>query len=419
MKKLAKVLSLGFLVMSLGACSCNKEKTIETVVNNSSNVLSGDKTSRSLTTQDIYKYIRENEEESVNKDFLRLVMGNILDLSNNQTNKLTYDLKIKQYFQDNYLNSDTYKINNVFNEDLLAYSLEADMYVIDKVNSPTSGPTKELGLSYDYSDYIKRALDYDIYLEMLKENYILNNKQDTLNNSKTRIISVFSTDDLEEIETIVSDLFDGKYSDLEAVAASKRAEEIEEIGRQYCVNLGYENEYYEGTCSASTSSSTYDSALYKFTVCENGVLCSPSEGLAYQIKLINEKEYVTEQIVNKNTTDILYEDALNQLFRDDVTDHLHKVLDSEDKFLINGLYNHEDDFFERDIILSDGSSNYYLVTVRVVDSNTTSVVDKEKALSLLLDKVSDTAVLLNYLENLNIDIQDPELEEYYNSLIGK
>lgn len=422
MKKIIKLLSLGLLTFSLAACSCNKdEENYVSQLENSSQVINGSKTSIEFTTQDIYNYIRENSTENVNKTFLTMLMENLLDLENNATNKTSYNLKVKKYFKDTYLDSDTYKVNGVFDEEILASTLESKLYVVDRVNLPTSGPTVELGLKYDYSDFIKRGLNYDIYLQILKGEYILNEKKSLLDNSKTRIISIYSNDDLDEMEKIVEDLFKGEYENLNALTASKKQEEIDELRRQYCSNLGlYPDSDYEGTCSASTSSSTYDSALYKFTVCENGVRCAPSEGLAYQIKLVNEKEYLTEQVVNKNTTDILYPEALSQLFRSDVEDYLHEVIDGEDPFLADWLYNHNKEFSQRDIILTTGpDSTAYLVTVRVVDSNSTSLEDKEEALSLLLDKVSDASVLLHYLENEDIKIDDPTLSEYFNSLVGK
>ena len=135
---------------------------------------------------------------------------------------------------------------------------------------------------------------------------------------------------------------------------------------------------------------------------------------------IHEKEYIKEQVVNKNTTDILYPEALSQLFRSNVEDYLHDVIDGEDPFLADWLYNYNKEFSERDIILTTGGGRTaYLVTVRVVDSETKDVEDLQKALSLLLTKVSDTKVLLHYLESEDINIDDPQIAEYFNKLIGK
>ena len=48
-------------------------------------------------------------------------------------------------------------------------------------------------------------------------------------------------------------------------------------------------------------------------------------------------------------------------------------------------------------------------------------VEASEKISLLLDKVSSTSALLSALENanLNIEITDPQLQEYFNNLLGK
>lgn len=420
MKKIIKVFSLGLLACSLAACSCKKTIEYTTEMENPTSIYNKGSSIGSVTTQDIYEYIRENSAEATNKVFLTALMEYLLDFDNNEYNKKTYDLKVKNHFTNTYLNSSEYEVNGVFSEDLLASMLESKMYVVDKVNKPTSGATVDLGLKYDYSDYIARALNYDLYMEILKSDYILSEKPYILNDSKTRIISIYSSSDIDETETLVEEMFDGKYSSLEELADGKRQKEIEELGRQYCVNLGYENIYYDGSCSASKSSSTYDSALYKFTVCKDGMRCSPEEGLEYLVGLEESKEYIIEKVVNKATTDILYPEALSQLYRSNVEKYLHDVIDGEDPFLADWLYNYNKEFSHRDIILTTGpGSTNYLVTVRVVDSDSTSIEDKERALSMLLDKVSSTSVLLHYLENVDVEINDPEVKEYYDTLLGK
>ena len=59
-----------------------------------------------------------------------------------------------------------------------------------------------------------------------------------------------------------------------------------------------------------------------------------------------------------------------------------------------------------------------MVTVRVVDSETTSIEDKEKALSLLLDKVSQQNVVSHYLEEADVEVTDPALKQYLSEILG-
>lgn len=428
MRKLMKLLSLGILVFSIGACSCDKESTIKSVLQQSKNVFTGS-SSVSLTTQDIYEYIRENETSEINKEFLKHLLALILDLSENSSNKAVYDFKLEKEFKT-LMDKAEYKVNGEFSEALLAADLESKLYVVDRVNKPTKGVTVDLGLQYDYSDYIERSLNYTLYMDILKEQYILDVKPKVLDDSRTRIVTIYSESDLEEMLTIVSDLFDGKYDSLEALAESKRAEEIEELGRQVCDNLGLANPYYTpkqgDECKATLTNSDYDTMLNKFTVCANDMKCAPLDGLNYQVGELNKKEYISEKLVNKDTTGILYESALTQLFKENVEDYLKKVIDGEDYFLTDPLYNYSKEDSNRHIIITAGgeTETKYLVTVRVVDSESikdqsVTIEDREAALVPLLTKVNETTVLLHYLENLNANVVDPQLKEYYSTLTGK
>lgn len=422
MKKFIRLLSLGIIGFSIVGCSCDTNKDTQYTIKNSHDVIDSRKDAVKLTTKEIYDYIRENDEEEVNKVFLKFLMNHVLDLENNTTNQQIYNLKLEKYLKEQYIDSDEYKVHGEFNEELFAASLEEQLYVVDRINKPTSGVTYDLNLKYNYSDFITRALDYDIMLEMLKGQYITEVKKSILDNSRTRIISVYSEENLDDMMELVEDLVGGEYETLEALTESKRNEEIEELGRQYCAELGLENEYYTptGNCSPVTNNSTYDVTMKKFTTCANDVRCSLAEGLEYQVSLVREKEYIKEQVVNKNTTDILYEAALDQLFRGNVEDYLHEIIEGEDYFLADWLYNNSPEFSYRDIILTTGpDSTCYLVTVRVVDSETESIEDKEKALDLLLDQVSETTVLSHYLEDLNVVVKDSALKEYYNLIVGK
>ena len=46
------------------------------------------------------------------------------------------------------------------------------------------------------------------------------------------------------------------------------------------------------------------------------------------------------------------------------------------------------------------------------------VEDKEAAFAKLLDKVNESAALVSYLENLDVEITDPDIKEYYATLVG-
>jgi len=443
MKKGLKLISCALFALTLAGCSCSNPG-VETVLSNSTDVLSGSKTDTRLTTQDIYKYVRDNDAETYNKIFMVKLLEKILKDESGYTPDTatekgtftkTYEYKLEKYFKENYLDEDEYKVNGEFDEELLVASLRNQLYKINDPISGVEGVTYDLGLTYDYSEYIEAEVNYIIYMEMLKEDYISNAKSNILDNSRSRIITIYSADNLEDMEEVVADLFDGKYDSLQDLEQTKIDEATREIGRQYCENLGLENPYYldeEGkiieTCSPTKSS--YDSSYNTFTTCENGKKCDLDRGLAYQIEKAKETKYLEEQVVNKDTEGVLYENALNLLLREDVEDYL---LDDDTmetifgdtfngRFLMSNLASGEE-FNEKSIILSSApDSTCYIVLVRTVDSDTTStddkqIEDKQKALELLLGKVGETSVLIHYLDKTDVELIDSSLVAAYKSLI--
>ena len=433
MKKKFKLLSSALLAFTVAGCSCSAGYNV--ALNDSSSVISGGKSSTTLTTQDVYEHIANVGSQTYNKAFiLEIIKTALKEKSGYSTNELTstYNYKLKKIFEE-YMEDDSYITNGEFDEELLVAKLRNDMANIGDPITGATGPTYELGLKYDYSKYISSVLDYDIYMEMLKEDYIANTKASILNKSKSRIITVYSAETIEDMEEIVEDIFSGKYSSLADLEATKKEEARKEIGRQYCENLGLKNEYFvdeNGKIveSCSPTKSSYDSSYSKFTTCENDRKCSLEDGLAYQIKLANEKVYLEEQVINKDSSEVLYANLLSQLLRDDVKNYLlsdAKMTEifgtdfaSSGKFLMAPTADSEI-FNNKSIILSSGpDSTCYLVLVKVIDSDTTDLEDMQQALELLHSSVSETSVLLHYVEQLNIEINDAELKEAYKGIFN-
>ena len=431
MKKKFKLLSSALLALTVAGCSCSAGYNV--ALNDSSSIISGGKSSTTLTTQDVFDYISDTNSQTYNKAFiLEIVKTALKEKSGYSANELTatYNYKLTKIFEE-YMEDETYFANGEFDEELLVAKLRSEMANIGNPITGATGPTYDLGLKYDYSKYINNVLDYEIYMELLKEDYIANNKSSILNKSKSRIITVYSTENIEDMEEIVNDIFSGKYDSLEDLEKTKKEEARKEIGRQYCENLGLVNEYFvdeNGKIveSCSPTKSSYDSSYSKFTTCENDRKCSLEDGLEYQIKLVDEKVYLDEQVINKDSSEILYENLLNQLLRDDVKNHLLSDAKMEEifgaefassgKFLMAATADTEI-FNNKSIILSSGpDSTCYLVLVKVVDSNTTDLEDMQKALELLHGSVSETSVLLHYTSQLDVEINEAELKEAYKGI---
>ena len=442
MKNKFKFIFSTLLTLTIIGCGCSKVYNPELTV--SKPVISGDKLTTSLTTQDIYNYISSDSSTVKNKAFITELLKIILKENSGYdkaTDELTtvYNYKLKSYFEENFIDSDEYKVNGVFSEELLVANLRAKMAEIgDPVSSAdNTSVTAQLGLRYDYSKYIASELDYDLYMQLLKEDYITNNKNSILDNSRSRLITVYSAENLEDMEELVADIFDGEYDSLTDLEETKIEEAKREIGRQYCENLGKPNDYYlndQGkrieNCTASKNS--YDSSLTKFTTCKDGSKCDLNSGLEDQIELAGETKYITEELINKDSTEVLYENLLSQLLRDD----LESMLVSDEKmeeafgnnyasigsFLVTRTADMAH-FNPRDIIhQSTPGGTCYIVLVKIIDSemDVTSeqqLKDKQKALSKLHSKVGDTSVIMHYVENMNIEILDEELKEAYKGII--
>ncbi|MBR3891076.1 MAG: hypothetical protein IKJ30_03300 [Bacilli bacterium] len=432
MKKGFKLIFSALLALTLVGCSCDKGYNVK--LTESKEVVSGSKLNETITTQDIYDYISQASTSPKNKAFiLELVKIILKEKSGYKSGELTstYNYKLKKYFEDNFINDNSYKVNGEFDEELLVATLRSQMAQIGDPITGATGVTYDLGLKYDYSKYIANNLDYDIYIELLKEDYISNNKSTILNKSKSRIITVYSAENLEDMEELVQDIFSGEYDSLEDLEETKRAEARKELGRQYCENLGLPNEYYldengDMIESCSPTKSSYDSALSKFTTCANSTMCSLKDGFDYQIKLANETEYLDKQLINKDTTEVLYENLLNQLLRDDIKDMLVGNQKMEDIFgnkyeeLGNFVVTRTADlnsFDPKDIIHASGpDSTCYIVLVKVVDSSTENIDDKQMALEKLHSKVSDTSVLLHYVDDMNVELLEETLKEAYKGI---
>ena len=433
MKKGLKILSAALLAFTIAGCSCSKETSVNLTEN--SDIITGDKLNGAFTTQDVLEYITTKSTDKYNKVFLTELAKVILkEKSGYKGDELitTYNYKLKKLFEDNYLNNDDYKVDGEFNEELLVAKLRNDMAQIGEPITNGEGPTYELGLKYDYSKYINNVLDYDIYMELLKEDYITNVKKTILNKTESRIVSVYTTDNIEDMEELVADIFSGKYDSWEDLEETKKEEARKEIGRQFCDNLGLPNDYHvdeEGkrieNCTPTKSS--YDSALSKFTTCENNRKCSLDDGFKHQIDLIDETVYLKEQIINKDTTDALYANLLSQIRRDDVEDLL--ISDEKMEELFGANYGEHGKFLlsptadpnifnEKNVILSSGpDSTCYLVLVKVVDTETKDIEDLQKVLELLYSKATDASILLHYASMVDLEVIEKTLHEAYKEIL--
>ena len=414
---------IGCLLISglVAGCSCKKENidTFANVSNDNSSISTG--RGESLTVGEMYSYILENQKDQVAQNVVLPMLEKQINLSD--TDMLTlYKRYLNEYFTKTFVENDSYKVNGKFNENLLVEYLRSESYDIACGTGINSGMLDNSKFSCDYSDYIKKEVNYDIYMKMLKVKYILSEKSNLIDKNDARRVTYYmiekgSNDNevREKLEQYVTSMEENYAStdetlvkNINDIAEIKRKEDLAEIKKQYD---------YISTSQDSSSGYTY---LNKFTTCGD-MRCSIEDGKEYQDNLIMKKDYVVTSVVIKDNTEILYESARGLLFSDNVEDYLYKIGsgNNEAYYLMAPAYISSGDQRINDIIHFDSSTNkYYLAIIEVIDSNS-SFADKVAVAELLINKVSDSTIYDYCFEKLDVKIYDKAIKEYFETKYGK
>lgn len=412
MKKINKVLSLLCLGMIIGGCT--KSSSVDTFADISNSNEKFNLGKETLTAGQLYSYMREKDDSQISKIIANAIMEKALFSGDSAQNyRSLYSKYLKEYFKSTFVESDTYKYNYEFSEDILVKYLKSESYSIT-CDSTTDGLDTTY-FSCNYSDYISKEVNYDIYMKMLKVKYILEEKTSLLDKNKARKISYFSESKNSDyttrtsFEKYIEDIkknYDNEEKDvltsMNEIADSFKLKDLEKIDTEYKKLSTYDD----------NSSFTY---LQKYTTCGNK-RCSIVEGKKYQEDLINSKKYLTSEIIIKSNTSSLFETARNILFGDNLNDYLYEVGDK--KFLVSPSFDGNSEISLDDLVVYDGSDKYYLITVETIDSNTGSFEDKVSVAELLIDSVSDSTILSEYFKNTNLEIYDKQIREYFIKVYG-
>jgi hypothetical protein len=411
---LASCLLLGSMIVG---CSCNKDSVDthanvsyekEPIVSNKNN---------KFTVGDVYDYMFENQKDTIVKNILSQAMEKKIDLKNPEMLSL-YKKYLNEYFEKTFVDNSSYMFNGDFDERLVVEYLNSESYAIKCGNGVSSGLLDNSNFSCDYSDYIKKEVNYDIYVKMLKIRYIIEEKANLIDKNLARRITYYtiakgSEDNVvrEQLEEYVASIEENYNSNdttlirnISDIAEAKRKKDLEKIAEEYA---------YLSTSQDSSSGYTY---LNKFTKCGDK-RCSIEAGKEYQDNLIMEKDYYTTEIVTKQNESVLYEAARELLYSDNVEDYFYKIGDTN--YLMSPAYGDKEDKRVKDIIMFDSAnSNYYLVAVDIIDSES-AFEDKVLVAELLLDKISDSTIIDYCLEDSDIEIHDKAIKEYFESKYGK
>ena len=412
--KRIKMMLCGFMLFGLilvSGCSKNQVDTFSDVSNGSETINSG---KSALTVEKIYSEIRKNQDSAISEYLLEEIIKNHISLEDANT-KALYKKYLNQEFNKLFNTENTYKVNGVLDEKLVVEYLKSETYEVT-----CSGEYDTLldePFLCDYTDYIEKELNFDIYMKILKVKYLIDEKSNMIDKQEGRRINYYKistnssgVDSIREeivkyVESIANNYAsteDDVIKNLQDVAKDKQKQDIKKI----------EDEFKK----LSTSDDSNFSLLTKFTTCGT-VRCSVEEGKQYLIDAV--ENYYTSEVVIKTNDSILYESARKILFGENIEDNLRTI--GNKKYLVSPVYVNDTIKDIKDIILFNNVSSslaYYLVEVEVIDSDSNFLEQAEVA-ELLLDKIGESEVLEYYFGESEITIHDKLLNDLFIKTYGE
>lgn len=238
------------LLMSLALLSGCSTSSIKVKDGKSPLVSGGDPSVESITLQTLYnKLYSESGVSLASKEIVDQIAQKVLleaYLTEEEVNNVVAK-RVKEYFNTYYTN--TYKVDGYFNESLLINALRKQGYNIsaDEFYVETFADLKDPNYKYtdlvdhlkgDYSDLINRKFAYDARLELLKEQYILQEKETLFTTTRIRKVEYIAlpslgndSDDSKLVATLESKV--QNYLVTENSNFKDLSLELEEAYREY------------------------------------------------------------------------------------------------------------------------------------------------------------------------------------------
>ena len=100
---------------------------------------------------------------------------------------------------------------------------------------------------------------------------------------------------------------------------------------------------------------------------------------------------------------------------------LYDAFDNGDMYLLSPAYENDGKSKPNlnDIILFDGSSTYYVAKVKVIDAAIEDFSQKALLAEMLLDSVSEQAVYEHYFKEVDLDVFDKQVRDYFVTKYGE
>lgn len=418
MKKILKGAGLSLCAMLLLAgCSCNKEKkdTKANISNPTETIVSGLKEGvDSITLQKLYDDLKSSKgnELAANK-LLEIVADLVLTDAKWQDR---YDAKVEKKLLE-LVNTDSYKVNGTFSEELLVKTLKSQLYNVTCENN-IYGPTYTNDNKVDkymvcnYTDYVNKALKINVLTELLNEKYVYDkvmvDKTNILTTKKARMVEFVSigySGDEEEDKVIsyisesIAKLSETNSTvDLEKIATSWTDKKIEELNEKYN--------------KINTIDDKNGSILSEFT---NAYTQTAEKGLELKKQEIYNNSNYNKVAITSDSSDILNTTLVERLLSENVLS-----ANAKKTIQINGSYYlvapwAGNNITSSDIRIKDSTNNkYYIVKVEVINNESSEdlIYDAVKVLATNKTLVSDS--INYYLEQNknNINVYDEEIYTY-------
>jgi hypothetical protein len=417
MKRLFKGASLSLCAMLLLAgCSCDK-KTADTKANISNpkeTLVSGLKDGvNSITLQEIYDELKAQQGNSVSANKLLEMVSNLV-LSDAKW-QARYNAKVDAKLME-FVDAAEYKVDGVFNEELLVKTLKAQLYDVTCENG-TYGPTYNEGvvdkyMVCDYTDYVNKALKISILTELLNEKYVYDkvmvDKANILTTKKARLVEYISlpysgTDEEDDViahisEAVANLTLENSTTSLEDIAESWTDKKIGDLVEKYN--------------KINTKDDANGSIMSDFT---GGYTYSPEKGLELKKQEVYNSSNYDKVVITSDSKEILNSTLVERLLSENV---LSQTANKTIK-INNGYYLVApwagNNVTATDIRIKDATnSKYYIVKVDVInsDSSEDNIYEAVKVLAKNSTLVSDSVNYYLEQHKDNINVYDEEIYNY-------
>ena len=413
------------------------------------------------TYQEFYDELyKTNGADFASKELILRVAKDVVENSetfkaigvDEESKKLNIVIERQKEVLDSFYTS-AYKYNGFFKEELLVESLRNQGYKIPDLEEGQQyyeeSDTELVGyaglsskLTADYSDYFEQKADYDIYTQLLKEEYILSQKTSYFSNDSKRIRSIqyfaFTPNDANQA-SLIQEQLEGKLSDSKMSSKDFKTlaettfqnivveSEMDKIAKDYAIiNYKPESEMtevekkykdlainiYDGSEYTDAQKTKVKEAMGTYT--NSGAYPKEYGYYLKQLEARTNLHYTEKTVTNDNSGSAIASAVDTKLFK----------TNSESLEKSNFL-----DFTDRGnkVFKAGEDGTYYVVRYNIIDDELlkkeNKTVEEQKQLvdaanALTKNSTNVKNAITYYLEDKNVNIYEEGLFNYLKETFG-